>query len=51
MKYLRQTAGHTWADYKTNTKVAKEVNISSVLHKIQEYCRNQLQHTNGTPRS
>jgi hypothetical protein len=24
MKYVRQTAGHIWADYKTNTEFAKK---------------------------
>jgi hypothetical protein len=23
MKYMRETAGYTWADYKTNTEIAK----------------------------
>jgi hypothetical protein len=49
MKYVRQTAGHNWADYKTNTEIEKEVNITPVLQKIQEYVRNWLQHTKGTP--
>ena len=31
MKYVRQTAGHNWADYKTNTEIAKELNITPVL--------------------
>jgi hypothetical protein len=25
MKYMRITAGYTWADYKTNTQIAKEL--------------------------
>jgi NADH:ubiquinone oxidoreductase subunit E len=49
MKYLGQAAAHTWADYKTNTEIAKELNIIPVLHKIQEYIRNWLQHTKGRP--
>ena len=49
MKYVRQTAGHTWADHKTNTEIAKELNMTPVLHKTQEYVRNWLKHTNGTP--
>jgi hypothetical protein len=24
MKYIRNTAGYTWTDYKTNTEIAKE---------------------------
>jgi len=26
MKYMRKTAGWTWADYKTNKDIAKELN-------------------------
>jgi hypothetical protein len=37
MKYMRKTAGYTWIDYKTNTEYAKEINITPVLDKIQEY--------------
>jgi hypothetical protein len=33
-------AGHTWTDYKTNTQFAKELNITPVLDKIQDYRRN-----------
>jgi hypothetical protein len=28
MKYVRKTAGYTWRDYKTNTVIAKERNIT-----------------------
>jgi hypothetical protein len=28
MKYVRSTAGHTWTDHKTNTDIAKELNIT-----------------------
>jgi len=41
---MRKTAGYTWTDYKANTEIAKELNITSVLKKIQEYRRNWLQH-------
>jgi DNA-binding CsgD family transcriptional regulator len=37
MKYMRRTAGHTWTDHKTNTEIAKELNITPVLDKIQDY--------------
>ena len=40
MKYMRKTAGYTWTDYKTNTGIAKELNITPVLDKIQECRRN-----------
>ena len=46
MQYMRKTAGYIWTDYKTRRETAKEVNITPVLHKIQEYRRNRLQHTN-----
>jgi len=39
MKYIWKTAGYTWTDYKTNTEIAKELNITPVLDKIQEYRR------------
>jgi hypothetical protein len=37
MKYTRRTAGYTWTDYKTNREIAKELNITPVLDKIQDY--------------
>jgi predicted class III extradiol MEMO1 family dioxygenase len=36
IKCMRKTAGHTWTDYKTNTEIVKELNITPVLVKIQE---------------
>jgi hypothetical protein len=51
MKYMRITAGHTWTDHKTNTEVAKELNITPVLDKIQDYKRNWIQHANRMPRN
>ena len=46
MKYTRKTAGNSWGEHETNTEIAKEINITPVLHKIREYSRNSLQHTN-----
>jgi len=40
MKYMRKTAGYTWIDHKTNTEIAKEINITPVLDKIEEHGRN-----------
>jgi hypothetical protein len=37
MKYMRRTAGYTWKDYKTNTQIAKELKITSILDKLLEY--------------
>jgi len=42
MKYMQDTQ----TDYKTNTQMAKELNITPVLDKIQDYRRNWLHHTN-----
>jgi len=36
---MRKTAGYTWTDCKTNMEIAKELNITPVLDKIQEYRR------------
>jgi hypothetical protein len=46
MKYMRRTAGHTWTDHKTNTEIAKELNITKVLDKMQDYKRKWIQHVN-----
>jgi hypothetical protein len=40
MKYMKRTAGYTWTDHKTNTEMAKELNITPVLDKLQDYKRN-----------
>jgi hypothetical protein len=37
MKYMRITARYTWTDHKTNKEIAKELNITPVLDKIQDY--------------
>ena len=50
MKYMRRTAGYTWADYKTNSHIAKELEITPVLDKLLEYKRNWIQHVNRMPR-
>jgi hypothetical protein len=39
MKYMRRTAGYTWTDRKTNIYIAKDLNITPVLDKIQDYKR------------
>jgi len=40
MKYMRKTAGYTWADYDAITEITEELSIIQVLDKIQEYIRN-----------
>jgi hypothetical protein len=49
IKYIRKTAGYSWTDYKTNTEIAKELNMAPVLDKIQEYRRNCLLRINRMP--
>jgi hypothetical protein len=46
MKYMRRTAGYTWTDYKTNSHIAKELEITPVPDKLLEYKRNRIQHVN-----
>ena len=46
---MRTTAGYTWTDHKTNTEIAEELNITTVLDKIQQYRINRLQNVNRTP--
>ena len=47
---MRRTAGYTWADYKTNSHITKELEITPVLDKLLEYKRNWIQHVNRLPR-
>jgi hypothetical protein len=51
MKYMRRTAGYTWADYKTNAQIAKELKITPILDKLLEYKRSWIQHVNRMPRN
>ena len=37
MKYMRRTAGYTWTDHETNTQIAKELKLTPILDKLQEY--------------
>jgi hypothetical protein len=48
---MRRTVGYTWTDHKTNKEIAKELNITPVLGKIQDYKRNWIQHVNRMPRN
>jgi hypothetical protein len=49
IKHMRITARYTWIDHKTNTEIAKELNIAILLDKIQSYKRNWIQHANRMP--
>jgi hypothetical protein len=48
---MRRTAGHSWTDYKTNAKIAKESKITPVLDKLLEYKRSWIQHVNRMPQN
>jgi hypothetical protein len=37
--------------HKTNTEIAKELNITTVLDKIQDFKRNWIRHVNPMPRN
>jgi hypothetical protein len=50
MIYIRTAAGYTWKVYKTNSHIAKELEITPVLDKLLEYKRNWIQHVNRMPR-
>ena len=47
---MRRTAGYTRTDFKTNSHIAKELEITPVLDKLLEYKRNWIQHVNRMPR-
>jgi hypothetical protein len=47
---LRKTVAYTWTNYKTNTEIAKELNITPILDKIQNYKRNCI-HATRIPRN
>jgi len=51
MKYMRRTAGYTWADYKTNAQIAKVLKITPILNKLLEYKRSWIQRVNRMPRN
>jgi len=38
-----------WLDYKTIIDIAKKLNITLVLDKMQDYRRNWIQHVNRMP--
>jgi hypothetical protein len=46
MKYMRRTTGYSWTDYRTNTQIIKELEITPFFDKLLEYKRNWLQHVN-----
>jgi len=49
MKLLRPLAGYTLYGHKTNDYIHRELRITGVLGKIDEYRRNWLLHLQRTP--
>jgi hypothetical protein len=48
---MKRTAGYTRTDYITNTQIAKELKITSVLDKLLKYKRNWIQYVNRMSRN
>jgi len=48
---MRRTAGYTWTDYRTNAQIAKELKITPIVDKLQEYERSWIQHVNRMSRN
>ena len=49
MKLLRPLAGYTLYDHKTNDYIRRELQITGILDKIDEYRRNWFQHLQRMP--
>jgi len=51
MKLLRLLAGYTLYDHKTNDYIRRELQITGILDKIDEYRRNWFQHLQRMPQN
>jgi len=51
MKLLRPLAGYTLYDHKTNDYIRREIRITGILNKIDEYRRNWLSHLQRMPQN
>jgi len=51
MKLLRPLAGYTLYDHKTNEHIRREIQITGIIDKIDEYRRNWLQHLQRMPQN
>jgi len=51
MKLLRPPAGYTLYDHKTNDYIRRELQITGILDKIDEYRRNWLSHLQRMPQN
>ena len=50
IKLLRPVAGYTLYDHKTNNSIRQELQITSILDKLDEYRRNWLLHLKRKPK-
>jgi hypothetical protein len=51
MKYMRRTAGYTWTDLKINTDLTKDLCLTPVLDKIQDYKNTWMKQVNRMARN
>jgi len=51
MKLLRPLAGYTLYDYKTNDYIRREIRITGILDKLDEYRRNWLSRLQRMPQN
>jgi hypothetical protein len=51
MKLLRLLAGYSLYDHKTNDYISRELQITGILDKINEYRRNWFQHLQRMPQN
>ena len=51
MKLLRPLTGYTLYDHKTNDYIRREIRITGILDKIDEYRRNWLSHLHRMPQN
>jgi len=51
MKFLRPLAGYTLYDHKTNDYIRRELRITGILDKTDEYRRNWLSHLQRMPQN
>jgi len=48
---MGKTAGNDCTDFKTNTEITKELHMTLILEKIQDYTRSWIPHINRMPRN
>ena len=51
MKLLRPLAGYTLYDHKTNDYIRRELHITGILDKMDEFRRNWFQHLQRMPQN